>query len=114
AAVAAALALTALAGRFGAAAVACALVALTLGLLPRLAPRTSAGAGLGLVLFALGLAIAAQAAAPEAAFIIAWPLLLAAAAAAAATFAPARLAWVPGAAVTAVGGGWLLLQSHHL
>src|SRR5690606_34424125 len=70
----------------------------------------------GLITLMLVLAVAVQAIAPTAAFILAWPVLGAALAAAVGTLIDPRLErhvslW-PAVTVTAVLGGWLLVYGH--
>ncbi|MDP3172854.1 MAG: M20/M25/M40 family metallo-hydrolase [Phenylobacterium sp.] len=99
--------LTHAAGRLDPVVAAALMVAVGLSLFPGLAPRTARGAGLGLIGLGLALTAAAQAAAPETAFLFAWPTLIAA----------ASLAWRsrwPALLATIVGGGWLGVQSHGL
>ncbi|MDQ8028884.1 MAG: M20/M25/M40 family metallo-hydrolase [Brevundimonas sp.] len=91
-------------------------IAIGLSLAPQWAARTVWGGWTGLIALVLVLAAAAQAAAPEAAFLFQWPALLAAVAAVAAAALnpgltrPAALA--PIAVVAALGGGWLIALAH--
>lgn len=91
-------------------------VAVGLSLAPSLAARSVWGGWTGLIALVLIVAAAAQAAAPEVAFLFLWPALLAAAVALAAGLfdagltRPASLA--PIAVVVAVVGAWLVGMAH--
>jgi len=91
-------------------------IAIGLSLAPGLAARTAWGGWTGLIALILVVATAAQAAAPETAFLFLWTGLLAATVAAVAAFAdpgltrPRSLASVAVAVV--LGGGWLMGLSH--
>ncbi len=91
-------------------------LAVGLSLAPGLAARTVWGGWLGLVALVLVLGVAAQAVAPEAAFLLIWPAVLAAAVAAlVAILDPALLgpkSLVPVAVVGVVGAGWLAGMAH--
>ncbi|HYC98108.1 M20/M25/M40 family metallo-hydrolase [Brevundimonas sp.] len=93
-----------------------AVVAIGLSLAPGLAARTAWGAWTGLIALVLGLAAAAQAVAPQAAFLFLWPGLLAAAVAALAALLDPGLirtrSLAPVALAAAIGGGWLVSLSH--
>lgn len=93
-----------------------ALVAIGVSLVPGLAARTVWGGWLGLIALVLVLGLAAQAAAPETAFLLLWPGLLAAVAAALAGLFDPGLTRVrslaPIAVAAAVGGAWLVGLSH--
>ena len=91
-------------------------VAAGLSLFPGLAARSTWGGWTGLIGLILILATAAQALAPEAAFLFVWTGLLAAVAAALAAFLdpgltrPAALA--PAAVAAVLGGAWIMAQAH--
>ncbi|RZJ96634.1 MAG: M20/M25/M40 family metallo-hydrolase [Brevundimonas sp.] len=91
-------------------------VATGLSVAPRLAAQSVWGGWTGLIALVLVLAAAAQAAAPETAFLFLWPALLASGAAVLAVLLnpgltrPAGLA--PVAATAAVGGAWLVGMAH--
>lgn len=93
-----------------------AVVAIGLSLFPGLAPRTVWGGWSGLIALVLVLGAAAQAIAPEAAFLFVWPALLGAGVAALVAFLDPGLTRVksalPVAVAVAVGGGWLVGLSH--
>ncbi len=93
-----------------------ALIAIGLSLVPGLAARTAWGGWTGLIALVLVLGLAAQAFAPETAFLFLWPGLLAAAAAALAGLIDPGLTRVkslaPVAVAAAVGGAWLIGLSH--
>ena len=92
------------------------LVAIGLSLAPGLAARTTWGGWTGLIALVLLIGTAAQAAAPETAFLFLWPGLLAAAAGALASLLDPGLTRVkslaPIAVAAAVGGAWLVGLSH--
>jgi len=93
-----------------------AVIAVGLSLVPGLAARSTWGGWTGLIGLILILAAAAQALAPEAAFLFVWTGLLAAAAAALAAFLdpgltrPGSLA--PAAVAAVLGTGWIMVQAH--
>lgn len=93
-----------------------AVIAVGLSLAPGLAARSTWGGWTGLIGLILVLGAAAQALAPEAAFLFVWTGLLAAVAAAVAAFLDPGLARTPAlapAAVAAVlGAGWILGLAH--
>lgn len=93
-----------------------AVIAVGLSLAPGLAARSTWGGWTGLIGLILVLGAAAQALAPEAAFLFVWTGLLAAVAAAVAAFLDPGLARAPAlapAAVAAVlGAGWILGLAH--
>ncbi|MBU3975079.1 MAG: M20/M25/M40 family metallo-hydrolase [Alphaproteobacteria bacterium] len=93
-----------------------ALIAVGLSLAPRLAARSTWGGWTGLIGLILVLGGAAQALAPEAAFLFVWTGLLAAVAAGLAAFLDPGLARAPAlapAAVAAVlGAGWIMGLAH--
>ncbi|WP_183255143.1 M20/M25/M40 family metallo-hydrolase [Brevundimonas basaltis] len=93
-----------------------ALVAIGLSLAPGLAARTVWGGWIGLIGLVLVFGLAAQAAAPETAFLFLWPGLLAAVAAALASLVDPGLtrvrSLVPIAVAAAAGGAWLVGLSH--
>lgn len=92
------------------------LVAIGLSLAPGLAARTVWGGWTGLIALVLFIGLAAQAVAPETAFLFLWPGLLAAAGAALAAFLDPGLtrtkSLAPLAAAAAVGGAWLIGLAH--
>ncbi len=92
------------------------LVAIGLSLAPGLAAKTPWGGWTGLIALVLVIGAAAQAAAPETAFLFLWPGLLAAVAAALASLLDPGLTRVkslaPIAVAAAVGGAWLVGLSH--
>lgn len=91
-------------------------IALGLSLAPGLAARTAWGGWTGLIALILVVATAAQAAAPETAFLFLWTGLLAAVVAVVAAFADPGLtrprSLVPVAVSVVLGGGWLMGLSH--
>jgi hypothetical protein len=93
-----------------------ALVAIGIWLLPRRDEPEVWGGWLGLIglIFVLGCAV--QAAAPEAAYLLVWPVLLAAGAAAIAALFDPRLArpaaLIAPAVATLIGGAWLISFAH--
>ncbi|MDP1914183.1 M20/M25/M40 family metallo-hydrolase [Brevundimonas sp.] len=93
-----------------------AVVAVGLSLVPGFAARSTWGGWTGLIGLILILATAAQAAAPEAAFLFVWTGLLAAVIAAVAAFLdpgltrPGSLA--PAAVAAVLGGAWIMGQAH--
>ncbi|HYD27945.1 M20/M25/M40 family metallo-hydrolase [Brevundimonas sp.] len=93
-----------------------ALIAGGLSLAPGLAARTAWGGWTGLIALVLVFAAAAQALAPQAAFLFLWPALLAAATAALAAVLDPGLTRAPSLAAVAVaatiGGAWLIGLSH--
>lgn len=93
-----------------------AVVAIGLSLFPALSARTTWGGWSGLIGLILILASAAQAAAPEAAFLFVWTGLLAAVAAAVAAFLDPGLTRVkslaPIAAASVLGAGWIAGLAH--
>ena len=92
------------------------LIAIGLSLAPGLAPRTVWGGWTGLIGLVLIIGFAAQALAPETAFLFLWPGLLAAAAAALASLLDPGLTRIrslaPIAVAATVGGAWLIGLSH--
>lgn len=110
-------AVTALAaGGFNPVILATALASLALGWFGAKGPRSVWGAWLGLIGLVWLLGLAAQAAAPEAAFLLVWTGLLAALAAAATAIASSslgrRTAFVAPAVATVLGGAWLAGFGH--
>ena len=93
-----------------------AVVAVGLSLAPGLAARSTWGGWTGLIGLILMLATAAQALAPEAAFLFVWTGLLAAAAAAVAAFLDPGLtrapALAPAAVAAVLGAGWIMGLGH--
>jgi hypothetical protein len=93
-----------------------AVVAVGLSLFPGLAARSTWGGWTGLIGLILILGTAAQALAPEAAFLFVWTGLLAAVAAALAAVLDPGLsrprALVPVAIAAALGGAWIMGQAH--
>lgn len=93
-----------------------AVIAAGLSLFPGLAARSTWGGWTGLIGLILILAAAAQALAPEAAFLFVWTGLLAAVAAALAAFLDSGLArpgsLAPAAVAAALGAGWIMAQAH--
>ncbi len=93
-----------------------AVIAVGLSLFPGLAARSTWGGWTGLIGLILIFATAAQALAPEAAFLFVWTGLLAAVAAALAAFLdpgltrPGSLA--PAAVAAVLGAGWIMAQAH--
>ena len=96
--------------------IAAAVVSIGLSLVPTLAARSTWGGWTGLIGLILIIATAAQAAAPEAAFLFVWTGLLAALTAAVAAFADPGLtrpqSLVPIAVAAVLGGGWIAGLSH--
>lgn len=92
------------------------LVAIGLSLAPGLAARTTWGGWIGLIALVLVVGLAAQAVAPEAAFLFLWPGLLAAFAAALTALLDPGLtrarSLAPIAIAATLGGGWLIGLSH--
>ncbi|MDP3802923.1 M20/M25/M40 family metallo-hydrolase [Brevundimonas sp.] len=93
-----------------------AVIAVGLSLVPGLAARSTWGGWTGLIALILVVATAAQAAAPEAAFLFVWTGLLAATAAALAAFLDPGLtgprSLVPAAVAAVLGGAWIMGQAH--
>ncbi|TAJ64474.1 M20/M25/M40 family metallo-hydrolase [Brevundimonas sp.] len=93
-----------------------AVIAVGLSLAPGLAARSTWGGWTGLIGLILILATAAQALAPEAAFLFVWTGLLAAAAAAVAAFLDPGLtrapALAPAAVAAVLGAGWIMGLGH--
>ncbi|GAW42010.1 Aminopeptidase YwaD precursor [Brevundimonas sp. SH203] len=93
-----------------------AVVAVGLSLWPHAETETPWEGWLGLIALVLAMGVVVQALAPEAAFLLIWPVLVAAVAAAAAGLISPRLAkgaaLIPAALATAGVGGWLLMQGH--
>lgn len=93
-----------------------AVVAIGLSLWTHGMARTVWGGWLGLIALVTVLALAAQGAAPEAAFLFVWIALLASLVAAATAVIGARLvrihALIPAALATVLGGAWLVSLSH--
>ncbi len=91
-------------------------VSIGLSLVPTLVARSTWGGWTGLIGLILILATAAQAIAPEAAFLFVWTGLLAALTAAVAAFADPDLtrarSLAPVAVATVLGGGWIAGLSH--
>lgn len=91
-------------------------VAIGLSLFPGLAARSTWGGWTGLIGLILIVAIAAQARAPEAAFLFVWTGLLAALAAAVAAILDPGLTGLrslaPAAVAAVLGGGWIMAQAH--
>ncbi|MCS6627311.1 M20/M25/M40 family metallo-hydrolase [Roseibacterium beibuensis] len=93
-----------------------AVVAIGLSLLPGVAPRTVWGGWTGLIALVLAIGLAAQAAAPETAFLFLWPGLLAAAVAALASLIDPGLTRIrslaPIGVAAAVGVAWVIGLAH--
>lgn len=93
-----------------------AIVAVGLSLFPGLAARSTWGGWTGLIGLILVLATAAQAFAPEAAFLFVWTGLLAALAAALAVLLDPGLtrprSLAPAAVAAVLGAGWIMAQAH--
>ena len=93
-----------------------AVIATGLSLFPGLAARSTWGGWIGLIGLILIVATAAQARAPEAAFLFVWTGLLAALAAALAAILDPGLtrprSLAPAAIVAVLGGGWIMAQAH--
>ena len=115
-AIAAAAALALILGGFNVIVIGAAAVAVGLSLVPTLAARSTWGGWTGLIALILVVATAAQAAAPEAAFLFVWTGLLAAVAAAAVAVADPALAraraLAPVALAAVLGAGWIAGLGH--
>lgn len=113
---AAAVAALALGGLANPVVIVAALIAIGLSLLPGLAAKTVWGGWTGLIALVLVSGLAAQAFAPETAFLFLWPGLLAAVAAALASVLDPGLtrakSLAPIAVAAAVGGAWLIGLAH--
>ncbi|MBX3478268.1 MAG: M20/M25/M40 family metallo-hydrolase [Brevundimonas sp.] len=105
-------------GGFDPVVIGAAAAAIGLSWMIRREPGSVWGGWLGLIALVFVLACAAQAAAPQAALLLVWPVLLAALAASLAATLSAGLihtrSLAPAAVATALGGGWLAAVGHQV